>query len=39
MALCSDARYEASGTLVGDPTEVALTRAASQGGIEKLALE
>jgi Ca2+-transporting ATPase len=39
MALCSDARPEDTGTLVGDPTEVALTVAASQAGVDKFTLE
>ena len=39
MALCSDARTDETGTLIGDPTEVALTVAARQAGLEKLALE
>ena len=39
MALCSDARADETGTVVGDPTEVALTVAARQAGLEKLPLE
>jgi Ca2+-transporting ATPase len=39
MALCSDVNPDASGTLVGDPTEVALTAAASQAGFDKSPLE
>jgi Ca2+-transporting ATPase len=39
MVLCSDANPDASGTLVGDPTEVALTRAAIEAGVDKLNLE
>jgi Ca2+-transporting ATPase len=39
MALCSDARLEASGALVGDPTEVALTAAAGRAGFDKGPLE
>jgi Ca2+-transporting ATPase len=39
MVLCSDARVDDTGTVVGDPTEVALTVAARQAGLEKLPLE
>ena len=39
MALCSDARSDDIGTVVGDPTEVALTIAASQAGVDKFTLE
>ncbi|MGH8064728.1 MAG: cation-translocating P-type ATPase [Candidatus Entotheonellia bacterium] len=39
MALCSDARPDDTGSLVGDPTEVALTVAANQAGVDKLTLE
>jgi P-type Ca2+ transporter type 2C len=39
MALCSDVNPDASGALVGDPTEVALTAAASQAGFDKSPLE
>ncbi len=39
MALCSDAHADETGSLVGDPTEVALTVAASQAGFEKVSLE
>jgi P-type Ca2+ transporter type 2C len=39
MALCSDAHFDETGTLVGDPTEVALTVAARQAGIDKFSLE
>jgi P-type Ca2+ transporter type 2C len=39
MALCSDARAGDAGTVVGDPTEVALTVAAHQAGVDKLTLE
>lgn len=39
MALCSDAHPDDTGTLVGDPTEVALTVAASQAGFDKSVLE
>jgi Ca2+-transporting ATPase len=39
MALCSDVNPDASGALVGDPTEVALTAAASQAGVDKRTLE
>jgi P-type Ca2+ transporter type 2C len=39
MALCSDVSPDASGALVGDPTEVALTTAASQAGVDKSTLE
>jgi Ca2+-transporting ATPase len=39
MALCSDVNPGASGALVGDPTEVALTAAASQAGVDKWTLE
>jgi P-type Ca2+ transporter type 2C len=39
MALCSDAHPDDTGTLVGDPTEVALTVAANEAGFEKSALE
>ena len=39
MALCSDVRADETGTVVGDPTEVALTVAARQAGLEKLPLE
>jgi P-type Ca2+ transporter type 2C len=39
MALCSDARADDTGTVVGDPTEVALTVAAHQAGLDKLTLE
>ena len=39
MALCSDARTDDTGTVVGDPTEVALTVAARQAGLDKLPLE
>jgi Ca2+-transporting ATPase len=39
MALCSDARADDAGTVVGDPTEVALTVAAHQAGVDALTLE
>jgi P-type Ca2+ transporter type 2C len=39
MALCSDARADDTGTVVGDPTEVALTVAASHAGADKAALD
>jgi Ca2+-transporting ATPase len=39
MALCSDAGPDASGTTIGDPTEVALMVAARDVGVEKHALE
>jgi P-type Ca2+ transporter type 2C len=39
MALCSDAYPDEGGTLVGDPTEVALTVAAHEAGIDKFTLE
>jgi Ca2+-transporting ATPase len=39
MALCSDAHPDDTSTLVGDPTEVALTLAASQAGFDKSILE
>jgi Ca2+-transporting ATPase len=39
MALSNDARVDASGTSVGDPTEVALLLAARDGGCEKQTLE
>jgi P-type Ca2+ transporter type 2C len=39
MALCSDARSDDTGTVVGDPTEVAMTLAARQAGMDKLSLE
>jgi Ca2+-transporting ATPase len=39
MVLCSDARVDDTETVVGDPTEVALTVAARQAGLEKLPLE
>ena len=39
MALCSDARSDDTGTVVGDPTEVALTVAARQAGIDQSAQE
>jgi Ca2+-transporting ATPase len=39
MALCSDARADDTGTVVGDPTEVALTVAARQAGLDQLRLE
>jgi P-type Ca2+ transporter type 2C len=39
MALCSDARVDDTGTVVGDPTEVALTVAARQAGLDQSRLE
>jgi P-type Ca2+ transporter type 2C len=39
MALCSDVRPDDTGTVVGDPTEVALTIAANQAGVDQLTLE
>jgi Ca2+-transporting ATPase len=39
MALCSDTRLEADGKIVGDPTEVALARAAQEVGFAKESLE
>ena len=39
MALCSDARVDDTGTVVGDPTEVALTASARQAGMDKVALD
>jgi Ca2+-transporting ATPase len=39
MALCSDAHTDDTGTVVGDPTEVALTIAASQAVVDKAALD
>jgi Ca2+-transporting ATPase len=39
MALCSDARADHTGTVVGDPTEVALTIAAQQAGMDKSTVE
>jgi P-type Ca2+ transporter type 2C len=39
MALCSDAYADDTGTVVGDPTEVALTIAARQAGVDKFTLE
>jgi Ca2+-transporting ATPase len=39
MVLCSDTRPDETGTLVGDPTEVALTVAATRAGVDKSALE
>jgi P-type Ca2+ transporter type 2C len=39
MVLCSDVHAEADGTIVGDPTEVALTVAARDADYEKLRLE
>jgi P-type Ca2+ transporter type 2C len=39
MTLCSDARSDDTGTVVGDPTEVALTVAANQAGVDQLTLE
>jgi Ca2+-transporting ATPase len=39
MALCSDVRADDTGTVVGDPTEVALTVAARQAGLDQLRLE
>jgi Ca2+-transporting ATPase len=39
MALCSDTHADETGAVVGDPTEVALTVAARQAGLEKVSLE
>ncbi|HSF29265.1 MAG TPA: cation-translocating P-type ATPase [Candidatus Tectomicrobia bacterium] len=39
MALCSDASADDAGAVVGDPTEVALTVAASQAGADKATLD
>jgi Ca2+-transporting ATPase len=39
MALCSDAYRDETGSLAGDPTEVALTTAAEQAGLHKSALD
>ena len=39
MALCSDAQSDAQGTLVGDPTEVALEEAALGAGARRAELE
>ena len=39
LALCNDARPDAGGKLVGDPTETALAAVATAGGYERSALE
>jgi Ca2+-transporting ATPase len=39
LALCSDARVEGTDKPVGDPTEVALTMAAGQAGVDKPTLD
>jgi P-type Ca2+ transporter type 2C len=39
MALCSDARADGTGTVVGDPTEVALVVSARQAGVKQSPLE
>ncbi len=38
-ALCNDARRDAEGSWVADPTEIALAEAAALAGLDKLALE
>jgi P-type Ca2+ transporter type 2C len=39
MGLCSDAYRDGTGSLAGDPTEVALTTAAEQAGLHKSVLD
>jgi Ca2+-transporting ATPase len=39
LALCNDAVVDSDGSVQGDPTEVALLRAAARAGLEKAALE